>query len=54
MRDYNWEYVNDNIDTLDNYNESMTEGTYLDDEYYDQENNEWENYYHEIQDEIEY
>jgi len=32
----------------------MTDGTYLDDEYYDEDNNEWENYYHEIRDEIEY
>lgn len=54
MKDYNWEYVNDIISGDIDYSDSMTDGTYLDDEYYDEDNNEWENYYHEIRDEIEY
>ena len=46
MEDYNWEYVDDNsVDYLD----SMTESAY-----YADEKNEWEKYYYEIHEEIEY
>lgn len=48
MESHNWEYVNDHIADSVDYIESMTEGTYIDDEYYDEENNEWQNYYEEI------
>jgi len=56
MEDFQWEYY-DNLDTVDNYNESMTDGSYIEDEeYYDRQDDlrDWENYYSEISDEIEY
>ena len=54
MENYNWEFVNDNIDNTDNYIESMTNGTFIDDEYYSEDNNQWQTYYEEISEEIEY
>jgi hypothetical protein len=54
MKDYNWEYINDTNGSDIDYIDSMTDGSYLDDEYYDEDNNEWQDYYEEIQDEIEY
>jgi len=54
MEDYNWEYVDDNIDSSVDYIDSMTESSYLDDIYYEDEKNEWEKYYYQIHEEIEY
>ena len=54
MEDTQWEYVNDNYFNSDDYADSMNDGTYLDDEYYETQDNEWENYYEEICDDIEY
>lgn len=54
MEDYNWEYVDDNIDNLDSYNDSMIKDTDLEDIYYEDEKNEWENYYNKVHEEIEY
>ena len=49
MTDYKWEFIYDNSDTLDGYDESMTNGTYIDDEYRDDvDDNVWQNYYEEI------
>ena len=49
MTDYKWEFIYDNTDTLDGYDESMTNGTYIDDEYRDDvDDNVWQNYYEEI------
>jgi len=49
MTDYKWEFIYDNTDTLDDYDESMTNGTYIDDEYRDDvDDNVWQNYYEEI------
>lgn len=54
MEDYNWEYVDDNFDNLDSYNDSMIQDSDLEDIYYEDEKNGWENYYNEIHEEIEY
>ena len=60
MSDFEWEYYKEYNDTIDNsvdYIESMTEGSfYEDDDLYDnrEDLNDWENYYNEISDEIEY
>ena len=48
MENYNWEYIYDNIGDNNDYIDSMTDGTYIDDEYYNEENNEWKNYYEEV------
>lgn len=54
MENHNWEYVYDYIADSTDYIESMTEGTYIDDEYYEEENNQWADYYEDISDELEY
>ena len=54
MENYNWEFVHDTIDNTDTYIESMTNGTFIDDEYYEEDNNKWQTYYEEISEEIEY
>jgi len=60
MSDFEWEYYkeyNDNTNSFDNYIDSMTEGNFYEDEdLYDnrEDLNDWENYYQEISEEIEY
>ena len=61
MSDFEWEYYKEYNDTInigtDSYIDSMTEGTFYEDEdlYNHREDiNDWENYYQEISEEIEY
>jgi len=60
MSGFDWEYYkeyNDNTNSVSDYYDSMTEGSfYEDDDLYDnrEDLNDWENYYNEISDEIEY
>ena len=49
MENYNWEYVHDNTNSIDTYIDSMTDGSYIDDQYdNDIDTNEWANYYEEV------
>lgn len=60
MSDFEWEYYKEYNDTIDNsvdYVDSMTDGSFYEDEdLYDcrQDLNEWQNYYQEISEEIDY
>jgi len=60
MRDFEWEYYkeyNDNTDNSVDYIDSMTEGSFYEDEdlYEHREDlTDWESYYQEISEEIEY
>lgn len=55
MENFEWEYY-DSADSTADYFDSMTEGTFYEDEYYEEQVdlNNWQDYYNEISDEIEY
>ena len=53
MENYNWEYISDSISDTNDYDDYMNNGTYIDDEY-GLEEKEWQDYYQEISEEIEY
>ena len=51
MENHNWEYINDSISDTNDYDDYMSNGTYIDDEY-ELEEKEWQDYYQEISEEI--
>jgi len=60
MRDFEWQYLEDNnidnINNIDYYTEYMTDEAEHDDQYIDDDKQleSWDDYYNEISEEIEY